>query len=315
MKNGGDSLPDLRALQLEDMDSSVQPNPSLLPTPMSYANSLINLVDRYHQTMTEEFEFSEDDCVYSPGKHGHNVSFSFKEDMNTALCDGPWILAGKTLIVRKWRPDLDPDESIGKMALWVRIAGLPVKYFKKYTLAKIGKIIGEVVKDKCTSVHVTTDVANNENVVNSVSDVNVDNVMLDTQVVQDIQTESNEILEVLKDVIKEDMGPWMLMSNKNKRKAGGNGGGRKHAPSGSRFDVLNEEGGNESGEAEHITLIGSKGVSPPIVKLWQSFDDKMKSAVSSGKNKSFNNSITNMENATSPLVYNHLLGLTFLKPL
>lgn len=170
-------------------------------------------------------------------------------------------------------------------------------------------------KDKCPFVHVTTDVDNNENGVNFVSDVNMDNVMLDTQVVQDIQTESNGTAEVLNDVIKEDMGPWMLMSNKNKRKAGGNGGGRKHAPSGSRFDVLNEEGGNESGEAEHITLIGSKGVSPPIVKLWQSFDDKMKSAVSSGKNKSFNNSITNMENATSPLVYNHLLGLTFLKPL
>ncbi|KAL6129297.1 hypothetical protein ACLB2K_072649 [Fragaria x ananassa] len=148
MKNGGDNLPDLRALQLEDMDSSVQPNPSLLPTPMSYANSLINLVDRFHQTMTEEFEFTKDDCVYSPG-----ISLICFE----CGCFGH-------------------------------------------------------AKDKCPSVHVTTDVANNENKVNSVSDVNVDNVMLDTQ----------------------------------------------------------------------------------------NFDDKMKSAASSGKNKTFNNSTSNMENTTSP---------------
>ncbi|XP_061993844.1 uncharacterized protein LOC133711766 [Rosa rugosa] len=67
--------------------------------------------------------------------------------MNAVLCGGPWILAGQTLIVRKWNPDFDPmNEVIGKMALWVRICGLPVKYFKDYTVAKIGKILGDVVK-------------------------------------------------------------------------------------------------------------------------------------------------------------------------
>ncbi|XP_062020661.1 uncharacterized protein LOC133737045 [Rosa rugosa] len=75
------------------------------------------------------------------------VKFNLEDDMNHALCGGPWILAGQTLVVRKWRPDFDPmNESIGKMALWVRIFGLPVKYFKDYVVAKIGKILGEVVK-------------------------------------------------------------------------------------------------------------------------------------------------------------------------
>ncbi|KAL6218937.1 hypothetical protein ACLB2K_012144 [Fragaria x ananassa] len=258
--------------------------------------------------MTEEFEFTEDDCVYSPGKHGHNVSFSFEvhnkldfdwrcavivklmgrpnstnsfdfmlrglrrkwqvkgrwqlidlpndffiikfnleEDMNTALCVGPWILVGQTLSVRKWRRDFDPNESIGISLICFECG-----------------CFGHA-KDKCPFVHVTTDVDNNENGVNFVSDVNMDNVMLDTQVVQDIQTESNGTAEVLNDVIKEDMG------------------------------------GNESGDqAEHITPVGSKGVSPPIVKLWHTFDDKMKSVASSGKKKSFNNSTSNMENTTSP---------------
>ncbi|PRQ45579.1 putative transcription factor interactor and regulator CCHC(Zn) family [Rosa chinensis] len=72
--------------------------------------------------------------------------------MNNALCGGPWILAGQTLVVQKWRPDFDPmNEHIGKMALWVRILGLPVKYFKDYAVAKIGKVLGDVVKvDKLT---------------------------------------------------------------------------------------------------------------------------------------------------------------------
>ncbi|XP_062028817.1 uncharacterized protein LOC133744790 [Rosa rugosa] len=158
--------------------------------------------------MTEDFEFNDDDCTYSQGKHGQNVSFSEKvhnkldfewrcvvvvklmgkpnstntfdfmlrglrrkwhvkggwqlidlpndfyivkfnleEDMNYALCGGPWILTGQTLIVRKWRPDFDPmKEFIGKMALWVRIFGLPIKFFKDFIVAKIGKIIGDVVK-------------------------------------------------------------------------------------------------------------------------------------------------------------------------
>ncbi|XP_024190474.1 uncharacterized protein LOC112194471 [Rosa chinensis] len=158
--------------------------------------------------MTEDFKFTNEDCIYTQGKHGQNVSFSEKvhnkldfdwrcavvvklmgkpnstntfdfmlkglrrkwqvkggwhlidlpndffivkfnleDDMNSALCGGPWILAGQTLIVRKWRPDFDPlNEFIGKMALWVRICGFPVKYFKDYFVAKIGSIIGDVVK-------------------------------------------------------------------------------------------------------------------------------------------------------------------------
>nr|XP_011470766.1 PREDICTED: uncharacterized protein LOC105353385 isoform X1 [Fragaria vesca subsp. vesca]XP_011470767.1 PREDICTED: uncharacterized protein LOC105353385 isoform X1 [Fragaria vesca subsp. vesca] len=207
VKNGGDSSADFAAFQMEDIDSSVQPS-SILKSQMNYASTLKNPVDRYRQTMTEEFDFTDDDCIYSSVKHGQNVSFSSKvhnkldfdwrcavivklmgrpnstnsfefmlrglrrkwqvkggwqlidlpndfyivkfnleEDMNTALCDGPWILAGQTLIVRKWKHDFDPmNERIGNMALWVRIVGLPVKYFKKFTLDKIGKIFGDVVK-------------------------------------------------------------------------------------------------------------------------------------------------------------------------
>nr|XP_011459910.1 PREDICTED: uncharacterized protein LOC105350161 [Fragaria vesca subsp. vesca] len=75
------------------------------------------------------------------------VKFNLEDDMNEVLCGGPWIIAGQTLIVRKWSPDFDPmTDVIGSMALWVRICGLPVKYFKSYAVEKIGKILGNVVR-------------------------------------------------------------------------------------------------------------------------------------------------------------------------
>ncbi|KAL6125130.1 hypothetical protein ACLB2K_073190 [Fragaria x ananassa] len=129
---------------------------------MSYASSLKNSTERFSQTMSEEFDFTNADCTYSMGKHGQNVSFSEKvhnkldfewrcvvvvklmgkpnstnsfdfmlkglrrkwqtrggwqlidlpndffivkfnleEDMNYALCGGPTIIAGQTLVVQK----------------------------------------------------------------------------------------------------------------------------------------------------------------------------------------------------------------------
>lgn len=80
------------------------------------------------------------------------VKFHLHDDMNVALCGGPWILAGQTLVVQKWRPDFDPNvEKINRMAVWVRILGLPVRYFKEFPMTCIGKILGDVVKiDKFT---------------------------------------------------------------------------------------------------------------------------------------------------------------------
>lgn len=67
------------------------------------------------------------------------VKFHLNEDMNTALCGGPWIIVGQTLVVQQWRPDFDPyNVQIIRMVVWVRILGFLVRYFKEFTLTKIG---------------------------------------------------------------------------------------------------------------------------------------------------------------------------------
>ncbi|XP_040368818.1 uncharacterized protein LOC121051046 [Rosa chinensis] len=80
------------------------------------------------------------------------VKFNLQEDMNVALFGGPWILAGQTLVVQQWRPDFNPNtEKINKLAVWVRVLGLPVRHFKQFTLSGISKILGDMVKiDKMT---------------------------------------------------------------------------------------------------------------------------------------------------------------------
>jgi hypothetical protein len=75
------------------------------------------------------------------------VKFQLAEDMEYALCNGPWIIAGQTLVVQKWRPEFDPaEEKISRMVVWVRINGLPLKYFKQSAMEIIGGMIGRVVK-------------------------------------------------------------------------------------------------------------------------------------------------------------------------
>lgn len=80
------------------------------------------------------------------------VKFHLHEDMGTALYGGPWIIAGQTLVVQQWKPNFNPSlDEITTMAIWVRIVGLPPKFFKEFTMRKIGHSLGSVVKvDKLT---------------------------------------------------------------------------------------------------------------------------------------------------------------------
>ena len=73
-----------------------------------------------------------------------------------ALCGGPWIIAGQTLVVQQWKPEFDPFSSeISTMAVWIRIVGLPLRFYKEFPMRKIGHVLGNVVKvDKLTLAQV-----------------------------------------------------------------------------------------------------------------------------------------------------------------
>lgn len=62
-----------------------------------------------------------------------SVKFQLFEDVDYVLCNDPWIIAGQTLVVQKWRPDFDPlVDKISRMAVWIKIIDLLVKYYKEF---------------------------------------------------------------------------------------------------------------------------------------------------------------------------------------
>ncbi|XP_062014120.1 uncharacterized protein LOC133730576 [Rosa rugosa] len=214
------------------------------------------------------------------------------------------------------------------MALWVRNCGLPVKFFKDYTVAKIGRVLGDVVKvdqvtigqargkfarvcievdlskplrpfvevesvayhvvyegismicfecgcfghakDKCPTLHTEPSVNSQDQDAgsNTNEQVMVPKATSDSQ--QDMDTSQAH------SILKEDMGPWMLMNYRNKRRTNDSGGAKKTINKGSRFTVLQDEEELPSHEPETIIDNATKPLTPPIVKLWASFQDKKK---------------------------------------
>lgn len=263
------------------------------------------------------------------------VKFNLEEDMNDILCGGPWIIAGQTLTVRKWNPGFDPmTDVIGKMAVWVRICGLPVKYFRDFAVEKIGKILGEVVrvdpvtigqargkfarlcvevdlskplrpfvevesvaynvvyegismicfecgcyghsKDKCPTVIISPPAVPEPCDAKGPSPA--DESTMNSEMVHEL--DSSETPSVL----KEDMGPWMLMNYRNKKKAAKPGSNAKSPVKGSRFSVLQNEDAGASDEV--MTNADNHDHVPTIVKLWSSFQNKAKSVQAPSSSKS-----------------------------
>ncbi|KAK2399216.1 zinc ion binding / nucleic acid binding protein [Trifolium repens] len=86
------------------------------------------------------------------GNDYYLVTFSNELDHATALTNGPWFIYDHYLTVREWSPNFHPQsDTIKKVAVWVRISGLPIEYYDARVLKRIGNTIGTTMKvDKNT---------------------------------------------------------------------------------------------------------------------------------------------------------------------
>jgi hypothetical protein len=86
------------------------------------------------------------------GNDYYLVTFTHDFDHGTALMNGPWFIYDHYLTVKEWSPDFHPQsDTIKKVAVWVRISGLPIEYYDSRVLKHIGNKIGSTVKvDKNT---------------------------------------------------------------------------------------------------------------------------------------------------------------------
>ena len=74
----------------------------------------------------------------------HNVSESHKEAI---LTEGPWVIQGHYLVVRKWFPNFRPSvDRISSTIVWVRVPELPIEYYAPDIIYSIAASMGEPIK-------------------------------------------------------------------------------------------------------------------------------------------------------------------------
>ncbi|XP_058762592.1 uncharacterized protein LOC131635973 [Vicia villosa] len=86
------------------------------------------------------------------GHEYYLVTFTHEDDKNEALLDGPWFIYDHYLTVKEWTPNFHLEsEAIVNVAVWIRIANLPIEYYDLKLLHVIGNLAGQTVKvDKNT---------------------------------------------------------------------------------------------------------------------------------------------------------------------
>ena len=85
------------------------------------------------------------DCV-NLGKDFFLILFSSSEDYDKVLRGGPWFVGEHFLAIRPWEPYFKASEAkLSSMAVWVKLPDLPIEFYDKEMLKKIGKAIGLVL--------------------------------------------------------------------------------------------------------------------------------------------------------------------------
>lgn len=83
------------------------------------------------------------------------VRFFSKIQYLLALNNGPWMVQGHYIAVKKWRPHFSTKhEEIASTLAWVRIPKLPVEYFDEHVLMKLGNLLGKAVRVDDTTMNV-----------------------------------------------------------------------------------------------------------------------------------------------------------------
>jgi hypothetical protein len=70
-----------------------------------------------------------------------------RSDVARVFEGGPWLILGHHLVIQRWHPKFFPKENeLKRVAVWIRIPGLPIEYYDKHILWRIGSCIGRTVK-------------------------------------------------------------------------------------------------------------------------------------------------------------------------
>ncbi|KAL4383220.1 hypothetical protein GQ457_15G009900 [Hibiscus cannabinus] len=75
------------------------------------------------------------------------VRFEDRRDYSMVLTDGPWTIYGNYLTVQPWSRSFSTSEKHpSHVVVWVRLPGLPYRYYCKALFQRIAQVVGKVVK-------------------------------------------------------------------------------------------------------------------------------------------------------------------------
>ncbi|CAN1177541.1 hypothetical protein LINPERHAP2_LOCUS33151, partial [Linum perenne] len=74
------------------------------------------------------------------------VRFSEATDYKRAGFDGPWKIYDYYITVAQWTPAYNEEKPIQKILMWVRLPRLPIHYFNRVAVSRIGNFIGRTVR-------------------------------------------------------------------------------------------------------------------------------------------------------------------------
>ncbi|CAN1787302.1 hypothetical protein LINPERHAP1_LOCUS17586 [Linum perenne] len=74
------------------------------------------------------------------------VRFASQEDYSLAAFKGPWKVYDYYISVSQWSPSFDEEAPIKSILTWVRLPKLPIHYFNKLAVSRIGDSIGKTVR-------------------------------------------------------------------------------------------------------------------------------------------------------------------------
>ncbi|KAJ1428917.1 hypothetical protein SESBI_08631 [Sesbania bispinosa] len=61
--------------------------------------------------------------------------------------EGPWMIMGHYLVLQRWQPNFFPfQDELKRVAVWIRVPGLPMEYYDRNILWRIGDTLGKTVK-------------------------------------------------------------------------------------------------------------------------------------------------------------------------
>ncbi|XP_028089244.1 uncharacterized protein LOC114289679 [Camellia sinensis] len=81
------------------------------------------------------------------GNHYYLIKFHLESDLHKVLNDGPWFIGVNFLALQKWEPEFHTNRAImSTTVIWARLQGLPIEYYDRSTLKRLGNLLGTLLK-------------------------------------------------------------------------------------------------------------------------------------------------------------------------